>query len=210
MIDQMAWVFFSIPSLLIASTVHEFAHAYSAFLLGDATAKAHGRLTLNPIAHIDPIGALMMVLVRFGWSKPVPINEYNFQNPVVGTAITSFAGPAATIVVALISALPLRFILRNATSLQSVESNALVLLIFTFITVNISLAVFNLFPIPPLDGHKIVRAFLPKSLRYYWESLEQYSVWILVLLFLPISPMYSVLSSLLGSILNTLLRFLVG
>ena len=83
------WIIFAIPSIIIASTVHEFSHALTAYKLGDPTAKAEGRLTLNPLVHIDPLGALMLVLVRVGWSKPVPIDERNFDNPVLGTALTA-------------------------------------------------------------------------------------------------------------------------
>lgn len=210
MIDQISWLLFSIPSILIASTVHEYAHAYAAYKLGDYTARMNGRMTLNPLAHIDPIGALMMVLARFGWSKPVPINEYNFNDPVKGTAITSFAGPASNLIMAVITAIPLRFLLATTEGVtNSLEISFLARVLATFMLVNISLAVFNLLPIPPLDGHKIVRAFLPEQLRYFWESLEQYGIWILVLLFLPISPLHHVTIGLLTFLLKTSLSILL-
>ena len=209
-IDQIMWVLFSVPSILIASTVHEYSHAYVAFRLGDYTAKMNGRMTLNPLAHIDPIGALMMVIVRFGWSKPVPINEYNFDNPVRGTALTSFAGPASNLIMAVITAIPLRLL--NSTggaSGESFELTYLSALLVTFMLVNISLAVFNLLPIPPLDGHKIVRAFLPESIRHHWENLERYGMWILVLMFLPFSPLYHITSGILGFIFTTIVAVLL-
>lgn len=211
MTDQIYWILFSIPSILIASTVHEYSHALSASKLGDPTARMNGRLTLNPLAHIDPVGAIAMMLFRFGWSKPVPINEYNFKNPVIGTAITSFAGPASNLLLATISALIFRvFLSFLLVSSDALNSNFFGIFLLTFLMVNISLAVFNLLPIPPLDGHKIVRAFLPKSLRYYWESLEGYGIWILALMFLPISPLYTVTSHVLTFMLNTILLVLVG
>lgn len=209
--DQIQWILFAIPSILIASTVHEYAHAWTAYKLGDVTAKMNGRLTLNPLAHIDPIGALMMIIARFGWSKPVPINEYNFKNPVVGTAISSFAGPASNLVLAFVASLVLRLIpYSGEISSMTAQSTYILTLFVTFIIVNLSLALFNLIPVPPLDGHKIVRAFLPKKIRYYWESLERYGMWILVALFLPFSPLYFLTSSVLSSSMGTLLRLLLG
>src|SRR5689334_17429306 len=97
------WIIFAIPSIIIASTIHEFAHAWTANKLGDPTAKAEGRLTLNPLVHIDPLGALMLVIARVGWSKPVPITEQNFHNPVFGTALTAIAGPINNLLLAVIT-----------------------------------------------------------------------------------------------------------
>jgi len=210
MIDQISWVLFSIPSLLVAAAVHEYAHARVAYALGDDTARMNGRMTLNPIAHIDPIGALMMVLVRFGWSKPVPVNEYNFKNPVTGTALTSLAGPISNLILAALTAIPLRIVLSGFTeATENISSNYLFVVLLTFMTVNLSLAVFNLLPIPPLDGHKIVRALLPRSLRYYWERLEQYGIWILLLFFLPISPLYQITIGLLSFLMTGILSILL-
>ena len=199
--EFLYWVIVAVPSILIASTVHEYAHAYSAFRLGDATAKAEGRLTLNPIKHIDPLGALSMILFRFGWSKPVPINEYNFDNREVSTAIVAFAGPLSNLVLAGITGI-INFLLVK-------DSNSLIaFLLYTFATINIALAVFNLIPIPPLDGHKIVRAFLPKNLQYSWEKLEKYSVFLILLLILPFSPIRDLVFNFISKALETSLRIL--
>lgn len=213
MINQISWVLFAIPSILIASTIHEYAHAYSAYKLGDNTAKINGRLTLNPLAHIDPIGAIMMVIARFGWSKPVPINEYNFKNPVVGTAITSFAGPASNLLLATIAAIPLRISLSlfdKGVQTASTELNYITVLLLTFILVNVSLGVFNLIPLPPLDGHKIVRAFLPPAARRLWEDLDKYGFLLLFLLFLPLSPLSQVTYGFLSGTANFIISFLIG
>jgi Zn-dependent protease len=197
--DFLIWILFAVPSILVASTVHEYFHAWSAYKLGDPTAKAHGRLTLNPLAHIDPIGAAMMVLFRFGWSKPVPINEWNFDNRRRGKALTAFAGPLSNLLLAGFAGLLYQFL-----------SNYYLIAFFlqVFATINISLAIFNILPIPPLDGHKIVNAFLPKRISYWWEDLEKYS-WILILLILiPFSPLSAILSSYINTVLSFFLRIL--
>lgn len=193
-LNNWQWYIFAIPSLIIASTVHEYAHALAATRLGDYTAKAEGRLTLNPLTHIDPIGALLMVLVGFGWSKPVPVNEYNFEKPVLHTAITAAAGPISNIILVIISAILFKLFP--------------ILPILIFIIVNISLATFNLIPIPPLDGHKIIRAILPKNLQGIWEDLEKFVPIIFLLFLLPFSPLSNFTSSLIRWVIDNLLSIL--
>jgi Zn-dependent protease len=185
--DTIYWIIFAVPSILIASTVHEYAHGLAAFKLGDPTAKANGRLTLNPLAHIDPLGALSMVIFRFGWSKPVPINEYNFEKRELGTALTSLAGPLSNILMAMLMAL-INFIF-NVNPFSIFGS-----LLLTFTMINLALAFFNLIPIPPLDGHKIVRAILPRKLRYYWEDLEKFRIVLLIIVIVPITTQGSLAS----------------
>jgi Zn-dependent protease len=170
--EFLAQIIIFLPSIIIALTFHEFAHAFAAYKLGDPTAKAEGRLTFNPLAHLDPMGTIMLILFRFGWGKPVPINEYNFKNPVVGTAITSIAGPSANLVLALVGTAIFQTI--------TITNPLLSAMLLYFVLINILLMMFNLLPIPPLDGHKIVRAFLPEKIRYSWESLEKYSPYILI------------------------------
>ncbi len=195
------WIIFAIPSIIIASTVHEFSHALTAYKLGDPTAKAEGRLTLNPLVHIDPLGALMLVLVRVGWSKPVPIDERNFDNPVLGTALTAIAGPISNLLLAVITGITYRII--SSFSNGFVGNYIYVYYFLTvFFIVNISLMAFNLLPFPPLDGHKIVRAFLPNRLRYSWEMLEKYSIILIILLIIPFSPLGSIISVYINSILT--------
>jgi Zn-dependent protease len=185
--DTLYWIIFAIPSILIASTIHEYAHGLAAFKMGDPTAKAAGRLTLNPIPHIDPLGALCMIIFRFGWSKPVPINENNFDKRELGTAVTALAGPISNLLVAGLLALINCFL---NPDLNSIFGSFLL----TFTTINLALAFFNLLPIPPLDGHKIVRAILPRKIRYYWENLEKFSIILLVILIVPITASGSLAS----------------
>ena len=197
--ETIYWILFAVPTILMASTVHEYAHGWAAFKLGDPTAKAAGRLTLNPLKHIDPVGAISMILFRFGWSKPVPINEYNFEKREIGTALTALAGPLSNMLLALLGGL-LNWIIK--------PDGILFVILFVFVSINISLAVFNLLPIPPLDGHKIARALLPKKIRYYWERMERFSIFIILLFILPISPLSTWVSTFLYTMLSKILGLL--
>jgi len=197
-------------SVLIASTVHEFAHAYTAHKLGDLTPKINGRLTLNPFAHIDPLGALSLLILRFGWSKPVPINSYNFENPRWGTAITALAGPTSNIVLAFIVGKVLLLLLPSIALISTEEVTAwIILALYNFVYVNCALAIFNLIPIPPLDGSNILLAILPINFRYYWRQLEQYGIYILLILILPFSPLSPITSRILSNAITRLANFIV-
>lgn len=151
---------------------HEWAHAQTAYLLGDKGIKERGRLSLNPLSHIDPIGALMMILVGFGWAKPVPVDSRYFKNPRVGMAITALMGPVANLVAAVAGMLVFQIIW--AVSPNFLIQNQFGVYVLTFlvfyITVNVNLAVFNLLPIPPLDGSKIMFTFLPdKAVEFFYR-----------------------------------------
>lgn len=145
---------FFLTAILLALTVHEFAHAWVANYLGDPTPKKAGRVTLNPAAHLDPLGTIMLLLVRFGWGKPVPINPNNFQNPRLGSALTAVAGPISNFLMA--SLLAFIYSISGATA-YSVSGRFLT----TAIGLNLVLMVFNLLPIPPLDGSKFFALFFP-------------------------------------------------
>ncbi len=199
--DTLYWIIFAIPSILIASTIHEYAHGLAAFKMGDPTAKAAGRLTLNPIAHIDPLGALCMIIFRFGWSKPVPINENNFDKRELGTAMTALAGPISNLLIASLLGI-INLILQP--NLNSILGN----FILTFTVINLALAFFNLLPIPPLDGHKIVRAVLPRKARYQWERLEKFSILLLILLIFPILPSGSIAGTYMSTVITKTLDLL--
>jgi Zn-dependent protease len=144
---------FFLMAILLALTVHEFSHAWVANYLGDSTPKRAGRVTLNPIAHLDPLGTIMLLLVRFGWGKPVPINPNNFKNPRLGSALTAVAGPTSNFLTASIFSL--------IYTLGSLNGTTIGYLIFWVIYMNLVIMIFNLLPIPPLDGSKFFALFFP-------------------------------------------------
>lgn len=164
---------------------HEWAHAFTALKLGDTSVKYRGRLTLNPLAHIDPFGALALLLFGFGWAKPVPIDPRNFKNPKAGMALTALMGPVANIVAAFVGGLIyfalFAFVPQLFTS--SAFGQYLSLFFGFYISVNCTLAVFNLLPIPPLDGSKILFLFLPDSAVAWFYRYQMFiSIGLLVLL----------------------------
>jgi Zn-dependent protease len=171
--------------ILPALTFHEFAHAYSADKLGDPTPRSMGRLTLNPIAHIDPIGTIILpIFVHFGWAKPVPINPLNFRSPERGSLITSAAGPAANLIQAVAVGLALRLALAVIppgwllSHRQGAEVAAT--LLFALTSVNVMLAIFNLIPLGPLDGHHILEALLPYPHLQAYRQFNQYGFIVLI------------------------------
>ncbi len=174
----------SIPALLLAITFHEFAHGYVAYRLGDPTAKNSGRLSLNPLKHLDLLGALSLLLFGFGWAKPVPVNPMYFESPKKGMVLVGLAGPLANIFLAFISLATLEVFNINIQSL-SMNSGIVVyiavMLLYTAL-LNIGLAVFNLIPIPPLDGSKIFSSILPRKLYFGIMKYENYAHIILLLL----------------------------
>ena len=173
----------SIPAILIALTVHEYSHGYAAWKLGDPTARSLGRLSLNPLRHLDPIGALMMLFVGFGWAKPVPVNPRYFKYPRKGMALTSLAGPASNIILAVLSAfLSICTYKLSLSMMESLQTNRFVFLFFQYLLLflqvfhilNLSLAMFNLIPLPPLDGFNILALFLPYNFVRSFQSQSVY------------------------------------
>jgi len=191
----------SVIALLPALTVHEWAHGFAAYKLGDSTAKADGRLSLNPLDHLDPMGALMMLLVGFGWAKPVPVNTRYFKKPRRDYAIVSLAGPVANFVLAFIFSF--FFVIAwygfQAAGAMDTPTATVVLAIFQYsILMNLGLGSFNLIPLPPLDGSNVVLALLPNNLAAQYAKLRYYSHYIFIGLILlsympyPLSLIYDI------------------
>ena len=178
-----------IPILIFSLCFHEFAHGYIAYKLGDNTAQRNGRLTLNPIYHLDPIGSLMILFVGFGWAKPVPVNPSNFKNPRNDMIKVAFAGPASNLILALIGGCFMRL-----NTIFSFNSNETILIsLYFFIFINISLAIFNLIPIAPLDGAQIFGNYISKYNPDMAWKLQIYGPKILMLIIIigiitPFSP----------------------
>ena len=201
--------------LLVGFPVHEFAHALAAFRLGDSTAKHFGRLTLNPIAHFDPLGGLLLAVsfigagFGFGWAKPTPVNPINLAGGRRGEALVAAAGPLSNLVLAALAALPLRYIRANP-ELQLQIPSMVIQILTLFILINLVLMVFNLLPIPPLDGSKVLFAFLPPQLAWQWRPiLEQYGFVLLLLLFF-VPPGNSIGGRILLPIIDAFYFLLVG
>ena len=198
-----------IITLLVAFTLHELSHAVTAVQLGDDTPRRMGRLTLNPLAHLDPIGSLLLIFAGFGWAKPVQINPYNLRtNPHVGMAIVAAAGPISNFIMALIAAIPFRLgLLSPPVSIGGPIFPSLSGFLFDFISINLLLMLFNLIPIAPLDGSKILAGFAPREWDGVLATLEQWGPFLLLaLVFLG----QGLLGLILGPPINFLLRAIVG
>ncbi len=172
------------PPVLIALTVHEFMHAYTALRCGDTTARDMGRLTFNPLAHLDPIGTILIVLVGFGWAKPVPVNPYNFRHPGRDDMLVSFAGPASNFVLGILFALLLRTLLLLPVDLSGRYATGLVEMVKWGALINFLLGIFNLLPIAPLDGHHILRELLPYGARERFMQFSRFGPLLIIALWL--------------------------
>ena len=200
---------YSIPGVLVAITFHEFAHAFAADKLGDDTPRLQGRLSLNPLAHLDPIGSLMLLFVGVGWGKPVQINPNNFNRTVSiskGEAIVSAAGPIMNFILAIVFCIVYFVIYKFAGTFVDTQIGGIVLsIILSTVYINLGLGIFNLIPMPPLDGSKILKNFLPYRARAWMESNEYLfymiflALWIFGILGNIISPLINVVSDLLIS-----------
>ena len=169
------------PPILLALTFHEFAHAYVANQYGDDTAKLNGRLTLNPLRHLDPLGTIMIFLVHFGWAKPVPVNPLRLRNPKKDMLWISAAGPLSNMLLALVSGLLLRLFSDLAvTTARDTTAGLMVLMLFLSLKINLALAIFNILPIAPLDGSKILYGILPPRFGKMVFTLERYGPFILI------------------------------
>lgn len=169
-----------LPVILFALTVHEYSHGYVAWRLGDPTAKNAGRLTLNPLPHLDPIGTIMLFLVQFGWAKPVPVDPSYFRNPKRDMLYVALAGPVSNMILALITGLVIRYInSANPAFMYGVLGPKISMMLVLSLRINLALAIFNLLPVPPLDGSKIMYGLLPPRYDYMTYNLERYGPMVL-------------------------------
>jgi Zn-dependent protease len=176
-------------TLVVAITLHEFAHAKVADMLGDTTPRMNGRVTLNPLAHLDPIGSLMMIFAHFGWGRPVPVNPYALgRRSPAGLMWVSLAGPASNVFLAILAAIPLRLGLASFVPAQAFLPSSYAFL-YAFAFTNLFLALFNLIPLAPLDGDKIADYFMPPSVGRFLEGIRPYGPMILITL-LFVAPMF--------------------
>lgn len=190
----------NLPGILIAIVCHEFAHGFMAYILGDNTAKDNGRLTLNPIKHIDPVGFICMLIFRFGWAKPVPINPNNFKNRKRDTFLVSVVGIGTNFVIAILVTIIIVYLPIRNVYLYNI-------LLIT-IMYNIMLGVFNILPFPPLDGSKMLASLLPTKIEYYFYKYERYLYFILIL-FIATNWISRIMSPLINFMINLIFNMVM-
>ena len=204
--NKLLSLLLSVPGILIAITFHEFAHAYVADKLGDDTPRNQGRLTLNPLGHLDPIGSVMLLFAGFGWGKPVEVNPRNYDRRFSmdkADAIVSIAGPLMNFFLAIVLTIIYCAIYKfsSVAFINSQVGTIVLLMINIAISINIGLGVFNLIPLPPLDGSKVLKAFLPYNSRQWFENNEKIfemifvALWIVGILSTIISPLISIITN---------------
>jgi len=200
-----------LPGFIIGLTVHEFCHAWAANRLGDSTARDQGRMTLNPIAHLDLFGTLALVLAGFGWAKPVPVDASRLRSPRGDMALIAIAGPFSNLVLAVLIAFGLRAFAAFGGGSLLLSSTVAVQVIVQAVWINVVLAVFNLIPLPPLDGSRILAAVIPESWNRGYDQMERFGPMILIGLFvLAGAAGISVFSRIIMPVANPILRFLLG
>lgn len=186
-LDRILDFLLTLPAVLIALSAHEMMHGYAAYRLGDPTAKYQGRLSLNPLRHVDPFGFICLMLFHVGWAKPVAVDPRYFKKPKRDMAITALAGPLTNFALAFFFSFVYVFFLQVGLKLALVQNGVVPYVIFLkvlgyILTINLGLGVFNLIPVPPLDGSKILYAFLPYNVLYKIAPFERYFHFIMILL----------------------------
>ena len=203
---QEGWLLqtlYRIPAIIVALAFHEYAHAYAAYRKGDPTAYNLGRMTLNPITHIDPFGLIMLLLVGFGWARPVPINPRNFRNKRVDEIIVSLAGVATNFVLAFVS----MGVYYAAVLLFKVDNAIFANLFYSFYFINLGLCIFNLLPIPPLDGYHVLENLLIRRVGpNFFVYFERYGNFILIALLLT-GALTGLMSAAVGGIMRGMMTF---
>ncbi len=202
------------PILLLALPVHEFAHGYVAYKMGDPTAKQAGRLTLNPFRHLDLMGVIMMYVAGFGWAKPVPVNSFYFKNRRMGMILVAMAGPLSNLILAFVSYFiwggVVKLISLGVIPLDTMAMDTAMVYAQTFfqtlVYVNVSLAVFNLLPVPPLDGSRLISSFIPEESYFRFARYEQYIglAFIALVVFLPGNIIGNAVSTIASPIYNSM------
>ncbi|AFS78419.1 putative zinc metalloprotease [Gottschalkia acidurici 9a] len=198
----------ALPGLLIAIIFHELAHGYSAYLLGDSTAKNYGRLTLNPISHIDPLGFIMLYVIGFGWAKPVPINPNNFKNRKRDNIIVSLAGSFTNFIIVIITIIVL------VISVKLKANDIFISIVYIIMQYNLSFGIFNLLPFPPLDGSKVVASLLPLKYEIKFYQYERYLYAALIVLLITnridkiLGKLLFIGNSLIMDMINMLIRLI--
>lgn len=205
-LDKLLYILILVFCVFLSLSVHELSHGLAAYLMGDETAKRSGRLSLNPLHHIDPFGALSLFLFGFGWAKPVMVNPWNFKNKKAGMVVTSIAGPVSNFIVAFIALLIASVLggIHFSSSESFVFDLATVCYVICtyLVSLNIGLGVFNLIPIPPLDGSKVLNAILPQRIYFKIMEYERYGFLVLILL------LYTgLLDGILGTVSNGIISF---
>ena len=201
---------YTLPALVLSLSIHEYAHAWVAYKLGDISQKIRGRLTLNPLAHIDPIGFIAIMLIGVGWGKPVTVDDRNFKDSRKGMMLTALAGPASNLLLAILVTIILKLLMVFGVLNTMVNSNVggiILNMLLYVIQFNIVFGIFNLIPLPPLDGSKVLAYFLPQRARGFMYTLERYSFIIIMIIYFTnltsyiIAPGYNLVLKLINWIL---------
>ena len=201
---------YTLPALVLSLSIHEYAHAWVAYKLGDISQKIRGRLTLNPLAHIDPIGFIAIMLIGVGWGKPVTVDDRNFKDSRKGMMLTALAGPASNLLLAILVTIILKLLMVFGVLNTMVNSNVggiILNMLLYVIQFNIVFGIFNLIPLPPLDGSKVLAYFLPQRARGFMYTLERYSFFIILIIYFTnltsyiITPGYNLILKLINWIL---------